>query len=128
MWLAFIAYLTYLFMVAKNNPQSVEEEEAKVKPVWQLLILAVVAVIVVIIVKKDRNTSEQEAPIPVPFTDGEAPQTTIIGPRSALRHAAPPSQREDATVKFQKVDESSSLKTNGEATTKFRRITDDEND
>lgn len=93
-----------------------------------LLILAVVAVIVVIIVKKDRNTSEQEAPIPVPFTDGEAPQTTIIGPRSALRHAAPPSQREDATVKFQKVDESSSLKTNGEATTKFRRITDDEND
>ena len=34
MWVAFIAYLTYLFIVAKNNPQSSEEEAEKKRIDW----------------------------------------------------------------------------------------------
>ncbi len=48
MWVAFIAYLTYLFLVAKNNPQPVEEEEEKAKPVWMLLVFAVVGLVLVV--------------------------------------------------------------------------------
>ncbi len=48
MWIAFIAYLTYLFIVAKNNPQPVEEEEGKEKPIWLLLIFAVVGLVLVV--------------------------------------------------------------------------------
>lgn len=48
MWVAFIAYLTYLFIVAKNNPQPVEEEEEKAKPVWMLLVFAVVGLVLVV--------------------------------------------------------------------------------
>ncbi len=48
LWVAFIAYLTYLFIVAKNNPQSVEEEEEKKKPVWMLVIFAVVGLALVV--------------------------------------------------------------------------------
>lgn len=48
MWVAFIAYLTYLFIVAKNNPQPTEEEEEKAKPVWMLILLAVVGLVLVV--------------------------------------------------------------------------------
>lgn len=48
MWIAFIAYLVYLFIVAKNNPQPVEEEEEKVKPMWMLLVFAVVGLVLVV--------------------------------------------------------------------------------
>lgn len=48
MWVVFIAYLVYLFIVAKNNPQPVEEEEGKNKPVWQLLVFAVVGLVLVV--------------------------------------------------------------------------------
>lgn len=48
MWVAFIAYLVYLFIVAKNNPQSVEEDEEKVQPVWKLIVFAVVGLVLVV--------------------------------------------------------------------------------
>lgn len=48
MWIAFIAYLTYLFIVAKNNPQPVEEEDKKVKSIWMLILLAVVGLVLVV--------------------------------------------------------------------------------
>ncbi len=48
MWVAFIAYLVYLFIVAKNNPQPVEEEEEKAKPIWLLIVLAIVGLVLVV--------------------------------------------------------------------------------
>ncbi len=48
MWVAFIAYLTYLFIVAKNNPQPGREEEEKAKPIWLLLLLAVIGLVLVV--------------------------------------------------------------------------------
>lgn len=48
MWIAFIGYLTYLFVVAKNNPQSVEEDEEKVQPVWKLLLFAVAGLVLIV--------------------------------------------------------------------------------
>lgn len=48
MWVAFIAYLTYLFIVAKNNPQSSEEEAEKKKPLWMLLALVPVGLVLIV--------------------------------------------------------------------------------
>lgn len=48
MWVVFIAYLVYLFIVAKNNPQPVEEEEEKAKPIWLLLILVVIGLVLIV--------------------------------------------------------------------------------
>lgn len=48
MWVVFIAYLAYLFVVAKNNPQPVEEDEEKVQPVWKLLLFAVVGLVLIV--------------------------------------------------------------------------------
>lgn len=48
MWIAFIAYLVYLFNVAKNNPQSVEEDEKKAQPIWKLLLFAVLGLVLVV--------------------------------------------------------------------------------
>ena len=48
MWVAFIAYLTYLFIVAKNNPQSSEEEAEKKKPLWMLIALVPVGLVLIV--------------------------------------------------------------------------------
>ncbi len=48
LWIAFIAYLSYLFVVAKNNPQPVEEKEEKEKPIWLLVILVVVGLVLIV--------------------------------------------------------------------------------
>ena len=47
LWVAFIVYLTYLFIMAKNNKQETEEEGNK-KPVWLLLILVAVGLVLVV--------------------------------------------------------------------------------
>ncbi len=47
LWVAFIVYLTYLFIMAKNNKQKTEEEGKK-KPVWLLLILVAVGLVLVV--------------------------------------------------------------------------------
>lgn len=46
LWAAFIVYLTYLFIMAKNNKAEVEEE--KKKPIWLLIILAIGGLILVV--------------------------------------------------------------------------------
>lgn len=48
MWIAFIAYLAYLFVVAKNNPQKVEDKEEKKKPIWLLLVLVVIGLVMIV--------------------------------------------------------------------------------
>lgn len=48
MWVALIAYLTYLFIVAKNNPQSAEEENEKVQPVWKLILFALLGLVLIV--------------------------------------------------------------------------------
>ncbi|MGN0153396.1 MAG: calcium/sodium antiporter [Lachnospiraceae bacterium] len=47
LWVAFIVYLTYLFLMAKKNKQEAEEESKK-KPVWLLIILAIGGLILVV--------------------------------------------------------------------------------
>ncbi len=47
LWVAFIAYLVYLFMMAKNNIEETEDE-MKEKPVWLLLIAAVGGLVLVV--------------------------------------------------------------------------------
>ena len=47
LWVAFIVYLSYLFFMAKNNKEEVEEEGKK-KPVWLLIVLAIVGVVLVV--------------------------------------------------------------------------------
>ena len=42
LWVAFIAYLSYLFVVAKNNPQPVEEKKEKEKPIWLLVVFVAI--------------------------------------------------------------------------------------
>jgi len=44
---AFVAYLTYLFICAKKNPA--EEEEAEKKPVWKLLLFMVVGLAAIVL-------------------------------------------------------------------------------
>lgn len=46
LWAAFIVYLTYLFIMAKNNKAEVEEE--KKKPIWLLIVLAIGGLILVV--------------------------------------------------------------------------------
>lgn len=46
-WAAFIVYLVYLFRMAKNNREEVEEEQAD-KPVWKLLMLLIVGLVIVV--------------------------------------------------------------------------------
>lgn len=45
---AFVAYLTYLFICAKKNPAE-EEEEAEKKPVWKLLVFMVVGLAAIVL-------------------------------------------------------------------------------
>ncbi|MBQ1965600.1 MAG: hypothetical protein II348_02890 [Clostridia bacterium] len=94
-----------------------------------VLVLGVVALIIVIIVKKDKKSPEEEAPVPVPVSSMEGPEATVIGPRTAARMAATvPEETGDATVKFRKVDSAESMGNDAELTTKFRRISDGDQD
>ncbi len=47
LWAAFIVYLVYLFIMAKNNKEESPEEEKK-KPVWLLIILVVIGVVLIV--------------------------------------------------------------------------------
>lgn len=47
LWVAFIAYLSYLFIMAKKNKEVAEEEEKK-KPIWLLLILALIGLVLIV--------------------------------------------------------------------------------
>ncbi len=47
LWLFFIAYLAYLFVMAKKNKEETEEE-TKNAPVWKLLILTVIGLVLIV--------------------------------------------------------------------------------
>lgn len=47
LWIAFIVYLAYLFRMAKNNKEEVEDEGEK-KPIWLLILLSIVGVVLVV--------------------------------------------------------------------------------
>ncbi len=47
LWLFFIAYLAYLFVMAKKNKEE-QEEENKNLPVWKLLILTVIGLVLIV--------------------------------------------------------------------------------
>lgn len=47
LWVAFIAYLTYLFMMAKKNKTETEEESAEM-PTWKLVLAAVIGLVLVV--------------------------------------------------------------------------------
>ena len=47
LWVAFIIYLVYLFIMAKNNKEESTEDEKK-KPVWLLIILVIVGVVLIV--------------------------------------------------------------------------------
>lgn len=46
LWIAFIIYLSYLFIMAKNNKE--EGEEAKQRPVWMLILFVIAGLILVV--------------------------------------------------------------------------------
>ncbi len=46
LWVLFIIYLSYLFMMAKNGMQEVEEADAK--PIWKLLVLTAVGLVLIV--------------------------------------------------------------------------------
>lgn len=48
LWLAFIVYLAYLFMMAKNNRETVEEDEDEKAPIWKVLLLTLAGMILII--------------------------------------------------------------------------------
>ncbi len=47
LWIAFLAYLTYLFFMAKKNKEEVPEEENKL-PVWKLILASVVGLVLIV--------------------------------------------------------------------------------
>lgn len=47
LWAAFLIYLGYLFIMAKNNKEDVEEEKES-KPVWMLVILTLIGLVLII--------------------------------------------------------------------------------
>lgn len=47
LWAAFLIYLGYLFIMAKNNKEDVEEEKES-KPIWMLVILTLVGLVLII--------------------------------------------------------------------------------
>lgn len=47
LWIAFLAYLTYLFFMAKNNKEETSEEEKK-RPWWKLILLTGVGLILIV--------------------------------------------------------------------------------
>lgn len=47
LWIAFIAYLSYLFMMAKKNKAEVEEENLEM-PTWKLVLAAVIGLVLVV--------------------------------------------------------------------------------
>lgn len=49
LWVLFIIYLAYLFWLAKNGPQEEEDDSAKEKSTWKLLISAVVGGVIVVL-------------------------------------------------------------------------------
>lgn len=46
LWIAFILYLSYLFIMAKNNKEDVEE--TKKRPIWQLLLFVAIGLVLVV--------------------------------------------------------------------------------
>ncbi len=46
LWIAFLVYLVYLFLMAKNNKEEVEEE--KKRPIWMLVLFVLVGVALII--------------------------------------------------------------------------------
>ncbi len=47
LWIAFIVYLVYLFMMAKNNKEEAPEDEKK-KPIWLLILLVIIGVVLIV--------------------------------------------------------------------------------
>lgn len=47
LWAAFLAYLTYLFFMTKNNKEDAQEEDRN-KPLWKLLLTAVIGLILIV--------------------------------------------------------------------------------
>lgn len=47
LWIAFIAYLIYLFFMAKKNKEETGEEEEK-KPIWLLVVLVITGLVLVV--------------------------------------------------------------------------------
>ena len=47
LWVAFIVYLTYLFIMAKNNKEETPDDE-KEKPVWLLILLVIIGVVLIV--------------------------------------------------------------------------------
>ncbi|MCR5702600.1 MAG: calcium/sodium antiporter [Lachnospiraceae bacterium] len=46
LWVAFIVYLVYLFIMAKNNKEEAPDE--KKKPIWLLIILVIIGVVLIV--------------------------------------------------------------------------------
>ena len=46
LWLLFIAYLAYLFIMAKRNKQETAEEEQQ--PLWKLIVLTVIGIVLIV--------------------------------------------------------------------------------
>lgn len=47
LWIAFIAYLTYLFVMAKKNKEETAEESKK-QPMWKLILLAIIGLVLIV--------------------------------------------------------------------------------
>ena len=47
LWIAFIIYLTYLFIMAKKNKEEQPEDEKK-RPIWLLILLVIIGVVLIV--------------------------------------------------------------------------------
>ncbi|MBO5213796.1 MAG: LamG domain-containing protein [Clostridia bacterium] len=123
---------------------AINGEEAKGGDLWGtiliciivaavVLALVIVTVIVVIIARKEKNTSEADAPTPVSITGPDEVLPTVLGPRSAKRqNSTDPMEEGDATVKFRKIDSDAAKQrptpADTEMTAKFRRVSEESTD
>lgn len=119
---------------------AVQEEQTNGVDLWGMILigiiiaavvlaLVVVTVIIVIIARKEKNTSEADAPTPVSITATEDSLPTLVGPRSAKRQmGSNPKEEGDATVKFRKIDSPAGnhpISSDTEMTAKFRKVSED---